>query len=78
MTFSGNFAEEYGPEIAGVAQELIMLESESEYLRYMDRTSSERYKPARQREFFQSYSFTEVQSGGNVPTVYFGLVDKYN
>ena len=28
-------------------------------------------------EFFDNYIYTGVQSGGNVPTIFLGLIDKY-
>lgn len=27
--------------------------------------------------FFNNYIYTDVQSGGDVPTIYLGLIDKY-
>lgn len=42
LTFQGNTASVYGPEIAGVSRQLIMFDSEDTYLRYYEPSSISR------------------------------------
>ena len=80
LRFTNNQAGEYGPEIASVARELIKFSDVQTYLRYYNGTSQERQQlvPFQDREtFFNDYIYDGVQSGGNVPTIFLGLIDKY-
>ena len=82
LTFSGNQAEEYGPEIAAVAREIIRLDSVEQYLRYYDRSNDNTVWQAplpaeNTTTFFNNYTYHGVQSGGDVPTIFLGLIDKY-
>ena len=50
------------------------------YLNYYNGTIEERQQilPLSERsEFFNNYIYTDVQSGGMVPTIFLGLIDKY-
>lgn len=79
-TLENNRAEIYGPEVAGIARELIRFDNEETYLQYYNQTNPLRQElvPIEQRStFFNEYLFEGVQSGGSVPTVYFGLIDMY-
>ena len=79
-TLENNRAEVYGPEVAGIARELIKFKDEATYLQDYDQTRPERQElvPIDQRQtFFNEYLFEGVQSGGQVPTIYFGLIDMY-
>ena len=80
LRFQDNKATEYGPEIASVARELIRFESEETYLKYYKGNNEERQELVSMGDratFFNDYVYNGVQSGGQLPTVYMGLIDKY-
>lgn len=80
LRFKRNKAAEYGPQVASVARELIKFSSMESYLNYYNGTIEERQQilPLSERsEFFNNYIYTDVQSGGMVPTIFLGLIDKY-
>ena len=63
-----------------MARELIKFSSMESYLNYYNGTIEERQQilPLSERsEFFNNYIYTDVQSGGMVPTIFLGLIDKY-
>lgn len=80
ILFSNNSATDYGPEIASVARELIRFSSQESYIKYFkgNATTWKELVDEKDREsFFNYYRFSGVQSGGNVPTIFLGLIDKY-
>ena len=77
MTFSNNNANTYGPDIAGLARELIKFDDEDQYLQYLNQEGTGRFDLIERDKFYNDFLFTGVQSGGNVPTVFFGLIDSY-
>ena len=63
LTFRGNNATEYGPEIASVARELIIFNQTETYLNYYHGTVEQRQElvPESDRsKFFNNYTFEGV------------------
>lgn len=80
LYFENNKADEYGPEIASVARELIRFETTEKYLKYYEGTSEQRQEflsAAERVSFFNNYVYDGVQSGGQIPALFLGLIDKY-
>lgn len=86
VKFSDCSASDYGPQIAAPARELVRISNRT-FLDYYNQSSSRRQEilEVSQRlnvtqpdsPCLTSYVYGGVQSGGNVPTTWFALLDKY-
>ena len=77
----------YGQDWASFAREIVMIEEESEYLRFFNRYSNisqypsiytinnSTYTPHNKSDALTKYVFDSVQSGGIIPTRYYAMLD---
>ena len=60
LTFTNNEAGTYGPDVAGLARELIRFNDENEYLKYLNQESTFRFDLVRRDSFFNDFTITGV------------------
>jgi hypothetical protein len=74
VTLTTNNASTYGNNIASFARELVKIDDSDTYLKYFNKSSTDIITV---NTTLTSFSFENVQSGGFIPTVFFGVIDKY-